>query len=245
MTEAVALKGVSKHYKDVVALKDVSLSTAEGEVLGIVGPSGAGKSTMLRIMDLIEPPTKGDLFIGGTRMTFAGRKADQARRALGMVLQKPVVLNRSVANNLAYALMIRGWDEEKAAKRVDEELRRLGLLGRRKKNARTLSGGEMQRLCFARATIHEPRVLLLDEFAANLDPTNVALLEQQVRDYMAQDRARTVVMVTHNMFQAKRMCDRVVLMWGGEVVEAADRKEFFENPKDPRTAAFVNGESVY
>lgn len=245
MTEAVAVKGVTKMYKEVAALKDVSLSVAEGETLGIVGPSGAGKSTLLRVMDLIEPPTKGDLFIRGEKMTFAGRKAYLARRATGMVLQKPVVLNRSVANNLAYALLIRGWDEERTAERVDSELKRLGLHERRRKNARTLSGGEMQRLCFARATIHEPKLLLLDEFAANLDPTNVALLEEQVREYMARDKSRTAVIVTHNMFQAKRMCDRVALMWDGEIIEVADRKEFFENPKDPRTSAFVKGEAVY
>ena len=245
MTDAISLKGVSKRYKDVDALKKVSLTVTEGEVFGIVGPSGAGKSTMLRIMDLIEPPTEGELFIRGERMAFSGRKADLARRAIGMVLQKPVVLNRSVANNLAYALMIRGWDEEKAAEKVDVELKRLGLHGRRRKNARILSGGEMQRLCFARATIHDPGILLLDEFAANLDPANVALLEEQVKDYMAQDRARTAVIVTHNMFQARRMCDRVALMWGGEMVEVAGRTDFFESPKDQRTAAFVKGESVY
>ncbi len=245
MTESISLKGVSKMYRDIAALKDVSLSVDEGEVFGIVGPSGAGKSTMLRIMDLIEPPTKGELLVGGERMPFAGRKADLARRRIGMVLQKPVVLNRSVANNLAYALTIRGWEEEEVAERVDSELKRLGLLGRGKKNARTLSGGEMQRLCFARATIHAPKILLLDEFAANLDPANVALLESEVKGYMDKDRSRTAVVVTHNMFQAKRMCDRVALVWGGEVVEVADRTDFFENPADPRTSAFVKGEAVY
>ena len=245
MTDALSLKGVSKKYKDVDALRSVSIDVAEGETLGIVGPSGAGKSTMLRIIDLIEEPTDGEVFIHGNKMVVSGKKADLARRAIGMVLQKPVVLNRSVANNLAYALMIRGWDEDKAARKVDTELIRLGLYERRKKNAKTLSGGEMQRLCFARATIHEPEILLLDEFAANLDPTNVALLEEQVKGYMEQDATRTAVVVTHNMFQARRMCDRVALMWDGEIIEVADRTDFFENPKDERTAAFVKGETVY
>ncbi len=245
MTDAVCLKGVSKKYNDVDALRNVSVEVAEGEVFGIVGPSGAGKSTMLRIMDLIEPPTTGDLYIRGDKMSFAGRKADVARRAIGMVLQKPVVLNRSVANNLAYSLMIRGWDEDDIAEKVDAELKRLGLHERRKKNARTLSGGEMQRLCFARATIHNPGILLLDEFAANLDPTNVVRLERQVTEYMAQDKTRTAIVVTHNMFQAKRMCDRIALMWDGDIVEVACRNDFFDRPKDERTVAFVNGEAVY
>lgn len=245
MTEAIAIKGVSKRYNDVDALKGVSVGVDEGEVLGVVGPSGAGKSTMLRIMDLIEPPTKGVLRLHGQAVAFEGRKADRARREIGMVLQKPVVLNRSVANNLAYALEIRSWDEEKVAEKVEAALRRLGLYERRRKNARTLSGGEMQRLCFARATIFEPKILLLDEFAANLDPANVGRLEAQVKEYMAADSKRTAVVVTHNMFQAKRMCDRVMLIWDGEVVEVADRDDFFERPKDQRTMAFVNGEAVY
>jgi len=103
----------------------------------------------------------------------------------------------------------------------------------------------MQRLCFARATIHAPSILLLDEFAANLDPANVALLENRVQQYIREDSERTVVIVTHNMFQARRMCTRVTLLWDGEIVETADKKKFFEDPHDPRTASFVSGESIY
>jgi tungstate transport system ATP-binding protein len=93
--------------------------------------------------------------------------------------------------------------------------------------------------------IHSPDILLLDEFAANLDPANVALLEERVRQYAAEDSGRSIVLVTHNLFQAKRMCDRIALMWGGEIVEVALKKKFFENPDDERTAAFVKGELVY
>lgn len=162
-----------------------------------------------------------------------------------MVLQKPVVLNRSVAHNLSYPLEIRGWDEGRILKIVEDQLRRLGLHERRGINARNLSGGEMQRLCFARAAIYGPSTLLLDEFAANLDPANVVLLEEQVRQYVQGAPGRTVVIVTHNMFQAKRMCTRVALMWDGEIVEVADTQKFFESPADPRTSSFVRGESVY
>jgi len=197
------------------------------------------------MIDLLEAPDSGEVEINGETVHSDSKEAFQTRRRIGMVLQKPMVLNRSVENNLAYALSIRGWSEEETQKRVDRELKRLGLEERRKKNARTLSGGEMQRLCFARSTIFDPSLLLLDEFTANLDPANVALLEDMIRNYASEDKERTVMVVTHNLFQAKRMCHRVALMWDGEVVEVADKKRFFEAPEDERTAAFVSGELVY
>lgn len=245
MTDSVRLEGVTKRYKEVTAVRDVSLSAEKGEILGILGPSGAGKSTVLRIMDLLEIPDSGSVLVHGMPMEASTKEAADARRDIGMVLQKPVVLNRSVANNLAYALRIRGWGDDKIAGKVLSELKLFGLSARARKNARTLSGGEMQRLCFARAMISSPSILLLDEFAANLDPANVSLLEQRIRDYAAEDTDRSTILVTHNLFQARRMCHRVALMWDGEVVETAEKVKFFENPDDERTAAFVRGELIY
>lgn len=245
MTDAIALDGVTKRYMDVTAVKNVRLAALQDEIFGIVGPSGAGKSTALRLMDLIEEPTSGTVWIQGKKASARSRNADMIRKRIGMVLQKPVVLNRSVENNLAYPLQIRGFSDQEVASKVDKELRRFGLAERRHKNARTLSGGEMQRLCFARAMVHDPSVLLLDEFAANLDPANVALLEEEIRRYIAERPGRSVVLVTHNMFQAKRMCDRVALMWDGEVIEVAEKRKFFESPDDPRTAKFVSGDLVF
>ena len=245
MSDAIVLKEITKRYKDVTALRSVSLTASKGEVFGLLGPSGSGKSTLLRIIDLLETPDSGEVRINGETVHSDSKDAFQTRRRIGMILQKPMVLNRSVENNLAYALLIRGWSEEEIHKRVDRELKRLGLEERRMKNARTLSGGEMQRLCFARSTIFDPALLILDEFTANLDPANVALLEDMVRGYASEDEDRAVIVVTHNLFQAKRMCHRMALMWDGEVVEVADRKRFFEAPEDERTAAFVSGELVY
>ena len=244
MTDAISLQDVTKRYGDVTAVKQASLSVRKGEVFGIVGPSGAGKSTLLRLVDLLDAPDSGKILLGGKEVGVHMRAVHEVRKRIGMVLQKPVVLNRSVINNLAYPLRLRGWEEDRVLGRVRVELKRLGLEERARKNARTLSGGEMQRLCFARSTIHDPDLLLLDEFAANLDPANVALLENQTRQFMEKED-RTVMLVTHNLFQAKRMCTRIALMWGGEIIEIADRKKFFENPDDERTAAFIKGELVY
>jgi tungstate transport system ATP-binding protein len=245
MNAKIELEGISKHYGDVVAVRDASLSVREGEVFGILGPSGAGKSTLLKLVDLLEAPDSGSVSIDGERVDARLGTAHETRKHIGMVLQKPVVLNRSVWNNLAFPLRLRGWDEEEIERKVESELLKLGLHERRGKNARILSGGEMQRLCFSRATIHDPSILLLDEFAANLDPANVVLLEDQVRQYLSGKNDRTVMIVTHNLFQAKRMCDRIALMWNGDVVEVADRERFFSEPDDPRTSAFVKGELVY
>jgi len=245
MRTKIELEGINKCFGDVVAVRNVSLSVNGGEVFGILGPSGAGKSTLLKLVDLLEAPDSGYIIIDGKRVDARSGAACETRKHIGMVLQKPVVLNRSVWNNLAFPLRLRGWQEDKIEEKVESELRKLGLHERKGKNARILSGGEMQRLCFSRATIHDPSILLLDEFAANLDPANVVLLEDQVRRYMSEKDERTVMIVTHNLFQAKRMCDRIALMWNGDIIEVADRERFFGDPDDPRTSAFVKGELVY
>jgi len=245
MMSAVELRDATKRFGDVIAVNDASLTIEKGELFGILGPSGAGKSTVLRLIDLLDAPDEGEVLINGEKIPVNSRKADAMRSRIGMILQKPAALNRSVANNIAYSLQIREWSEEEIAKRVDEELKKYGLQERRAKNARTLSGGELQRLSFARSTVFGPELLLLDEFSANLDPKNVALMEDQISRYMREDESRTIVMVTHNIFQAKRMCDRIALMWDGEIIEVAEKKKFFEDPDDPRTAAFVKGDIVY
>jgi len=245
MTVAVELRGVSKSYGDVAAVRNVSFAAETGQVFGVLGPSGAGKTTLLRLIDLLESPDKGEVRLRNLRVSANARNAHLIRKGIGMVLQKPVVLNRSVANNLGYSMSIRGWDEKDIARVVSIELKKLGLEDRAKKNARTLSGGEMQRLSFSRATVFSPNLLLLDEFAANLDPRNVAMLEEMVRAYLAESRERAVVLVTHNIFQARRLCHQIALMWDGEIIEVADRQKFFESPDDERTAAFVRGDVVY
>lgn len=245
MTTAVELRDATKRFGDVVAVKEVSFAIQKGELFGLLGPSGAGKSTILRLIDLLDAPDKGSILINGEEVSCNSRKADEMRSRIGMILQKPVALNRSVANNIAYSLQIREWSEEDIAQKVDEEIKKYGLQNRREKNARTLSGGELQRLSFARSTVFGPELLLLDEFSANLDPKNVAMMEEQISRYMSEDNSRTIVMVTHNVFQARRMCDRIALMWDGEVIEIADKRKFFEDPDDPRTAAFVKGDIIY
>ena len=120
----------------------------------------------------------------------------------------------------------------------------MGLPGLARQPARTLSGGEAQRVALARAMVLQPDVLLLDEPTANLDPYNVGMIENTVRG-LNEEEGTTIVLVTHNVFQARRLADRVGLMMDGRLVEVADVEAFFEAPVDPRTAAFVRGEMIY
>jgi len=204
-----------------------------------VGPSGAGKSTLLRLLNFLESPTAGHIVYQS--LTVNSRVPIQTRREVTTVFQRPVLLHASVHNNVAYGLGLRG---ERADGRVTEMISRVGLTDLAHASAHKLSGGEMQRVALARALIIEPKVLLLDEPTANLDPYNVGLIEEIVRQ-QNRERGTTVVFVTHNVFQARRLADRVGLMLGGRLVEVNETSAFFDSPSDQRTAAFVRGEMVY
>jgi tungstate transport system ATP-binding protein len=243
MEAAYTLANVQKTYGERTVLDIPALTIAQGEVFGLVGPSGAGKSTLLRLLGLLEAPSTGtaSLQLEGQPVTYASAAIEQ-RRQLAMVFQRPVLLSRSVRANVAYGLRLRG--ERDAREQVDAVLERVALMPLADAHPRTLSGGEMQRAAVARALVLEPRVLLLDEPTANLDPANVRLLEDLFRE-QHERYGTTIVLVTHNVFQARRLADRVALLLDGRLVEVADTQTFFESPKDPRTGAFVRGDYVY
>jgi tungstate transport system ATP-binding protein len=141
-----------------------------------------------------------------------------------------------------FGLRLRG--ERDARDQALAALERVGLPGLARQPARTLSGGEAQRVALARAMVLQPDVLLLDEPTANLDPYNVSMIEKTVRG-LNEEQGTTIVLVTHNVFQARRLADRVGLMMDGRLVEVAEVEAFFKSPADPRTAAFVRGEMIY
>jgi tungstate transport system ATP-binding protein len=153
-----------------------------------------------------------------------------------------VLLDQSVWENVTYGLRLRGLKDSTDLTRT--VLEQVGLIHLASQHARTLSGGEAQRVALARAMVLQPDVLLLDEPTANLDPYNVGLIEDIVRQ-LNQDRGTTLVLVTHNVFQARRLAGRVALLLEGQLVEVSGVEEFFQSPKDPRTAAFIRGEMVY
>jgi tungstate transport system ATP-binding protein len=243
MTDAVyRLEKVSKAYGPREVLYVNFLEIRQGEVFGIVGPSGAGKSTLLRLLDFLESPSSGQLHFKDYYSANGSRAPLDVRRRVTTVFQRPVLLNTSVYGNVAYGLKIRG--DKEVQHKVKGVLEQVGLSDLIRDRAGFLSGGEAQRVALARAMVIGPEVLLLDEPTANLDPYNVGLIEDIVTD-LNRERRTTIVLVTHNVFQAKRLAHRVALLLEGKVVEVARVRDFFEAPRDPRTAAFVRGEMVY
>lgn len=242
MTEIIyRLRNITKVYDDRKVLELDSLDIQCGEILAVVGPSGAGKSTLLMLLNFLEMPTSGMLdFLGHD---FSHKEVPlKYRRKVTTVFQRPMLLKQNVWKNVTYGLRLRGLRNSSAE--THQVLDRLGLMGLRQQAARTLSGGEAQRVALARAMVLKPEVLLLDEPTANLDPYNVKLIEDTV-SALSQEQGVTQVLVTHNIFQARRLAHRVVLLLEGRIVEIAQVDDFFKQPKDERTATFVRGEMVY
>jgi tungstate transport system ATP-binding protein len=236
------LEEVTQRYGDSFSLDVKQLEVRSGEVLCIVGPTGAGKSTLLRLLSGLEMPTSGDVSLDG-EILLASQVPLATRRRLTMVFQQPLLLSRTVRNNLAYCLRLRG-SNNKSEERVNRVIEQFGLVQVAAQASNTLSGGQRQLVAIARALLVEPEVLLLDEPTANLDPASVALVEELLaRDH--QRRGTTVIWCTHNLFQARRVSDRTALLFDGELIEVAATDEFFESPCDSRTADFVNGKTVY
>jgi tungstate transport system ATP-binding protein len=233
------LESVQHRYSGRVVLDIGSLEIRRGETLAVIGPSGSGKSTLLRLLQFLERPTAG-------RLWFDDRPIDsepplEVRRRVTTVFQRPFVLSRSVRANLAFGLHVRGWSNRPAE--IDHLLTALGLASLAHAPAQSLSGGEIQRVALARALAFDPAVLLLDEPTANLDPRNVRLVEELIRERQAQ--GVTVVLATHQIFQARRLAHRAALLLDGQVIEAGPTAEMLDHPRDPRTRAFLTGDMVY
>lgn len=234
--QVIAASGIHKDYGGRRVLTVEKLAVEEGEVLAVVGPSGAGKSTLLRLLAGIEPPDGGQVRFSTDKVAF--------------VPQRPAPFRTSVIRGILRSLAWHGVRGPQARRRAEEALEMVALAGFGGRFAPTLSGGEIQRLALARALALEPEVLLLDEPTANLDPANVAVIERVLTSFRKHASghgtcSRTVVLVTHSLFQARRLADRVAFLWNGELVEAAPAERFFTAPRDLRTKAFVEGGLVY
>lgn len=236
------ITGLRKCYKDRCILQLDRFEIYRGEVLALVGPSGAGKSSLLRMLNFLESPTEG--LIEFDHFIFqSGLEAPlEIRRRVTTVFQRPVLLNRSVWDNVAFGLELRG--NRDAKQEIQSALEKVGLAGLARQRARTLSGGEAQRVALARALVLKPDILLMDEPTANLDPANVSIIEQIAAD-LNRNSGTTLVLVTHNIFQAKRLAHRIAFILEGQLIESGSNHDFFTSPKDPRTMAFIGGEMVY
>jgi tungstate transport system ATP-binding protein len=216
----------------VTVVQPISLILGTGEPVVLVGPNGAGKTTLLRLAMGLIAPTAG-------RVTWGGRPgAPPKRRAI--VFQRPVMLRRSAAGNLRYALAAAGVPRAAREARIGELMALVGLTGLGERPARKLSGGEQQRLALARALAKEPEILFLDEPTASLDPAATKAVEDVVRAVAA--RGIKVVMATHDLGEAKRLAGEIVLLHRGRVIEQSDAVTFFGTPKTEEARRFVAGE---
>ena len=224
-------------------LKNINIRIDRGEVFALIGPTGAGKTTLLRLIDMLDKPPAGKIFFDGSDVTTSERARLEARRRMAFVLQKPIVFNASVFDNVAYGLRWHGRDSRQIREKVDIILETIGLAEYKKRNARTLSGGEVQRVAIARALAVEPEVLLLDEPTANLDPVSASKVEDLIWGIIKRD-AITVIMATHDMSQGQRLADRIIVLVNGEVVQSGGAREVFTSPRNREVAVFVGMENI-
>jgi tungstate transport system ATP-binding protein len=211
----------------------VDLRLTARSVTMVMGPNGAGKSLLLRLAHGMLEPSAGAVLWGGQLLSLA------VRQRQAMVFQRPVLLRRSVAANIDFALGLKG---RRAAERRDEILDHVGLLDHSKQPARLLSGGEQQRLALARALALEPEVLFLDEPTASLDPASVLMIEQIVLG--AHRRGTKIIFISHDIGQAKRLGDEIVFLHNGRLAEHSPAGHFFANPSSEAAQAYLEGRIV-
>ena len=236
----IEIVNVTKQYKDVKAVEDVTLTIQQGEIFGIIGYSGAGKSTLLRCLNMLEAPTAGQIFIDGKETTsLTKREIKKERVKIGMIFQHfHLISSKTVADNVAFSLKAAGKSKSEIKKRVAELLDMVGLSDRAGHYPAQLSGGQKQRVGIARALANEPKVLLCDEATSALDPTTTASILELLQE-INQTLGITIVLITHEMAVVQQICHRIAVMENGKVVEAGDVYDLFANPATALTKQFV------
>jgi phosphate transport system ATP-binding protein len=247
----VAVRQLDAYFGALRAVRGASLDFLDGQVTAIIGPSGCGKSTLLRCLNRMHETVpaarvEGEVLLDDQDIYARGVNAIEVRRRIGMVFQRPTPFpTMSIRDNAAAGLRVLG--RRRLSRRdeddiVEDALRRAALWDevkdRLRDTATNLSGGQQQRLCIARALATRPRVLLLDEPTASLDPLSTQKVEELVYELRG---SMTIVIVTHNMQQAARVSDRTAFMLLGELVETSPTRTLFTAPADGRTEAYITG----
>ena len=227
---ALTCRHLQYDVNDRMLINDVSLGLSRTDITVVLGFNGAGKSLLLRLLHGMIKPTRGEVLWNGRPCNLA------IRRKQAMVFQKPVLLRRSVIDNVRFVLSNYGiHDKNRAA----ELLEHVGLEHLAQRPARRLSGGEQQRLALGRALANEPDVLFLDESTASLDPASVKAIEDIVFD--ARQRGTKIILVTHDIGQARRMAGEVLFMSDGKVAELTTAEQFFDKPDSAEALAYLEG----
>lgn len=266
----ITIKNLNKRYnigtdREIVAVDNINLEIDKGDIYGIMGLSGAGKSTLIRLLNRLEEPTSGEIFVRHqivpkknknkknkeneniTEKTFENKnilefkpvQLRQYRKKTGMIFQHFNLLNsRDVAGNVAFPLEISGWKKKDIAKRVDELLEIVGLLDKKNSYPEQLSGGQKQRVAIARALANNPQILLSDEATSALDPRTTNSILELLKD-INKKFGITIILITHQMEVIRKVCNKATIMSEGKIIEEGETKEIFLNPKSDLAKEFV------
>ncbi|AJY73574.1 phosphate ABC transporter ATP-binding protein PstB [Paenibacillus beijingensis] len=248
MQALIKIDNLKLFYGDFQALKNVNLEIPEKAITAFIGPSGCGKSTLLRTLNRMNdmiPGTRieGSIKIANTDIYSSEVDVETLRKKVGMVFQQPNPFPKSIYDNIAYGPRLHGITKRQQLDEIVETSLRSAALwdevkDHLKRSALSISGGQQQRLCIARALAVNPDILLMDEATSALDPISTLKIEELVQDLKER---YTIVMVTHNMHQAARISDQTVFFLSGEVVEYSETEKLFSNPVDRRTEDYISG----
>ena len=236
----VKVDNLKKSFGDLEVLKDISVEVYKGEVVCVIGPSGSGKCTFLRCLNRLEKATEGKIVIDDTDITSKETNINKVRENIGMVFQHFNLFNNlNILDNLTLApVQLKKCSKEEAVRRARQMLEKVGLAEKEESYPSQLSGGQKQRVAIARALCMRPDIMLFDEPTSALDPEMVGEVLQVMKDLAAE--GMTMVIVTHEMGFAREVCDRVIFMDGGYIVEEGSPQEVLLNPREERTIDFLN-----
>lgn len=238
----ITLENVNKIYSNGLhAVKDVNLKIDKGDIFGIIGLSGAGKSSLIRLINRLEEPTSGKIFINGENILNLNKvELLEKRKKIGMIFQHFNLLSsRTVEENVAFALEIANWNKKDIGKRVSELLDIVGLSDKTKYYPSQLSGGQKQRVSIARALANNPDILLSDEATSALDPKTTKSILELIKT-IQKKFSLTVLMITHQMEVVKEVCNKVAIMSDGKVVEQGGVHHIFAEPKNEITKELIS-----
>ena len=260
MDSLIKIRNLVKKYKlnngqELLAVNNVNLDIEQGDIYGIMGLSGAGKSTLIRLLNRLEEPTSGEIFVKHEVIDKKGKKSlgyedknilnfnvrmlREYRKKTGMIFQHFNLLNsRNVAGNVAFPLEIARWKKRDINKRVDQLLEIVGLSDKKLNYPEQLSGGQKQRVAIARALANNPQLLLSDEATSALDPRTTNSILELLKD-INQKFGITIILITHQMEVIKKICNKAAIMSDGEIIEKGETREIFLNPKTELAKEFV------
>jgi len=244
MTPVFKLHNIIKRYGQREVLNIGELSIPGQKIYAILGPNGSGKTTLMRIMALLTKNDTGTVRVLNEDINWGKDQLLKLRRQMTMVTQTSFMFEGSVYSNIAYGLKVRRKTDKNIRPIIEKSLELVGMSAFTSADARNLSGGERQKVAIARALALEPRVLFLDEPTANIDPQSAVEIERYIQ-FINREFGTTIILVTHNLFQARRLADEVLFLWDGKMVEKGTGMDLFENAKDQRTRSFLSGETVF